>query len=57
MAHRSLPQFAQKVENEMMTVENIYAIALVGFPIVSKKIVNNYSTNSNQQSVIVGLTP
>ena len=57
MAHRSLPQFAQKVENEMMTVENIYAIALVGFPIVSKKIVNNYSTNSKQQSVIVGLTP
>ena len=26
-----------KVENEMMTVENIYVIALVGFPIGSKK--------------------
>ena len=37
VALRSLPQFAQKVENEMMTVENIYAIALVGFPIGSKK--------------------
>lgn len=37
VAHRSLPRFAQKVENEMMTVENIYVIALVGFPIGSKK--------------------
>lgn len=35
--HRSFPRFAQKVENEVMTVENIYAIALVGFPIGFKK--------------------
>lgn len=35
--HRSFPRFAQKVENEVMTVENIYAIALVGFLIGSKK--------------------